>query len=79
MSKDIDNSNSITPSFSSDEKTKNFIKDLRDLLDKHGAQLYISSCELYLKDNGYVGYIEDNLETIEIVDEEGNILHTTQN
>ena len=78
MSPDINNNKVTKPSFSSSEKTKKFIKELRDLLDKHDAQLYISSCELYLKDNGFVGYIEDNLETIEIVDNDGNILYTTQ-
>tara|TARA_Y100001970_G_C13416140_1_gene454308 strand:- start:61 stop:309 length:249 start_codon:yes stop_codon:yes gene_type:complete len=46
----------------------NFINDLRLLLDKHSAKLYTSNCELYINKLGFVGNLEDNIETIEITD-----------
>lgn len=50
----------------SNDIIKNFLDDLRDLLDKHKAKLYSSDCELYMDGIGYVGSLEDNIETIEI-------------
>lgn len=51
---------------SSSDRVINFLNDLRELLDKHGAKLYATDCELYLNNIGYVGQIEDNIETVEI-------------
>lgn len=67
-------SNSDTKS----NQTKRFIKELRQLLDKYDAKLYTNSCELYLKSKGFIGYVEDNIESIEIVDDCGDILYTSQ-
>lgn len=51
---------------SSSDRVISFLNDLRELLDKHGAKLYATDCELYLNNIGYVGQIEDNIETVEI-------------
>ncbi len=56
----------IVLGINSNDMIKNFIDDLRDLLDKHKAKLYSSDCELYMDGIGYVGSLEDNIETIEI-------------
>ena len=51
---------------SSSDRVISFLNELRTLLDKHGAKLYATDCELYLNSIGYVGQIEDNIETVEI-------------
>lgn len=51
---------------SSSDRVVSFLNELRELLDKHGAKLYATDCELYLNNIGYVGQIEDNIETVEI-------------
>ncbi len=51
-------------------KVKNFLDDLRDLLNKHDVKLYGEGCEVYIKNLGYIGYLEDNIQTVEII--EGN-------
>lgn len=51
---------------SSSDRVISFLNELRTLLDKHGAKLYTTDCELYLNNIGYVGQIEDNIETVEI-------------
>ena len=53
---------------SSNDKITNFLSDLRVLLDKYGAKLYSSDCELYIDGIGYVGSLEDNIESIEITE-----------
>jgi hypothetical protein len=53
---------------SSNDRVLSFLNDLRVLLDKHGAKLYATDCELYLNNIGYVGQLEDNIETVEISD-----------
>ena len=55
---------------SSSDRVVSFLNDLRVLLDKHGAKLYVTDCELYLNNIGYVGQLEDNIETVEISDGE---------
>ena len=58
-------------------KIMKFLEDFRDLLDKHKAKIYTSDCELYIDGLGFIGNIEDNIETLEIVD--GNdILYSTE-
>mgnify|MGYP001207382534 CR=1 FL=1 len=52
----------------SKNKTIEFLKDLRTLLDKHGAKLYTTCCELYIDSMGFIGMLEDNIESIEVVD-----------
>jgi hypothetical protein len=52
----------------SNDKVVNFLNELRVLLDKHNAKLYATDCELFMNDLGYVGMLEDNIETIEISD-----------
>jgi len=57
-------------SSSTDERVKYFLNDLRDLLDKHKVKLYSHECEVYIEGQGYVGYLEDNVETVDIVEGE---------
>tara|TARA_B100001121_G_scaffold11274_1_gene9438 strand:+ start:523 stop:756 length:234 start_codon:yes stop_codon:yes gene_type:complete len=58
-------------------KVKSFLKDLRSLLDQHKVKIYASDCEIYIDGLGFVGSLEDNIETLEIVD--GNeILYSTE-
>ena len=40
------------------------------MLDKHRVKLYSHECEVYIEGKGYVGYLEDNVETIDIVEGE---------
>ena len=58
------------------DKVVSFLNDLRELLDKHNAKLYATDCELFINGLGYVGMLEDNIETTEI--SEGNeLLYTS--
>lgn len=58
------------------DKVVSFLDDLRELLDKHNAKLYGTDCELFMDGLGYVGVLEDNIETTEISD--GNeLLYTS--
>ena len=50
------------------DKVVGFLNDLRQILDKHNAKLYASDCELFMDNLGYVGILEDNIETVEISD-----------
>lgn len=52
----------------SSDSVVNFLNDLRSLLDKHKAKLYSVDCELFMDGLGYIGQLEDNIETIEITD-----------
>jgi|11_taG_2_1085331.scaffolds.fasta_scaffold00057_44 hypothetical protein len=45
-----------------------FCLELRGLLDKYDAKLYSNGCELYFNNSGFIGNIEDNLETIDIIE-----------
>lgn len=54
----------------SKNEIKDFLNDLRLLLDKHKVKLYSHECEVYISGQGYVGYLEDNVETVEIVEGE---------
>jgi len=45
-----------------------FLNDLRDLLNKYDVKLYGDYCEVYMKNQGFLGYLEDNIETVEITD-----------
>ncbi len=58
------------------DKVVNFLNDLRQLLDKHKAKLYATDCELFMNDLGYIGMLEDNIETVEISDG-SEILYTS--
>lgn len=58
------------------DKVVNFLNDLRQLLDKHKAKLYATDCELFMNDLGYVGLLEDNIETVEVSDG-SEILYTS--
>tara|TARA_B100001173_G_scaffold230563_1_gene200432 strand:+ start:104 stop:343 length:240 start_codon:yes stop_codon:yes gene_type:complete len=60
-----------------DSKIVNFLNEFRELLDKHNVKLYTTSCELYINNLGFVGMLEDNIETIEIVDGD-EVLHTSK-
>ena len=50
------------------DKVVSFLNDLRQILDKHNAKLYASDCELFMDNLGYVGILEDNIETVEVSD-----------
>ena len=50
------------------DKVVGFLNDLRQILDKHNAKLYASDCELFMDNLGYIGILEDNIETVEISD-----------
>lgn len=52
------------------EKVIFFLNDLRELLDKHKVKIYTNGCEVYIDKLGFVGTLEDNIETVEIVDGE---------
>ena len=52
------------------ERIKYFLNDLRSLLDKHKVKLYSHECEVYIEGQGYIGYLEDNVETVDIVEGE---------
>jgi hypothetical protein len=52
------------------DKVVGFLNELRELLDKHKAKLYTTSCEIYLGGIGFVGMLEDNIASIEIVDDD---------
>ena len=58
-------------------KVVNFLNDLRELLDKHGAKLYTTSCELYMDSMGFIGILEDNIETVEVI-EDNEVLYTSK-
>jgi hypothetical protein len=62
---------------SADKRVKYFLNDLRALLDKHRVKLYSHECEVYIEGQGYIGYLEDNVETIDIVEGE-ETLYTSQ-
>ncbi len=57
-------------------KVVSFLNDLRQLLDKHNAKLYATDCELFMNGLGYVGMLEDNIESVEI-SEGSEILYTS--
>ncbi len=61
-----------------DPKTKilSFLNEMRTLLDNHKVKLYVTDCEIYIDGIGFVGNIEDNIETLDIVDGE-EILYTS--
>lgn len=61
---------------SSSDKVVSFLNELRVLLDKHKAKLYTTECELFINDLGYVGLLEDNIESIEISDR-GEVLFSS--
>jgi hypothetical protein len=50
------------------DKVVGFLNDLRKLLDKHKAKLYTTDCELFIDGLGYIGTLEDNIESIDISD-----------
>tara|TARA_E500000331_G_scaffold358184_1_gene423257 strand:+ start:452 stop:691 length:240 start_codon:yes stop_codon:yes gene_type:complete len=58
-------------------KVKNFLKDLRNLLDSHRVKIYTCDCEVYIDGLGFIGTLEDNVETLEIVDGD-EILYSTE-
>ena len=53
-----------------DKSVRYFLNDLRALLDKHKVKLYSHECEVYIEGQGYIGYLEDNVETVDIVEGE---------
>lgn len=57
-------------SSNADERVRYFLNDLRTLLDKHKVKIYGHECEVYIEGQGYIGYLEDNVETIDIVEGE---------
>ena len=61
-----------------DPRTKvlSFLKEMRTLLDKHKVKIYTASCEIYIDGLGYIGNIEDNIETLDITEGE-EILYTS--
>lgn len=60
-------------SSNSDERVRHFLNDLRSLLDKHKVKLYSHECEVYIEGQGYIGYLEDNVETVDIVEGEASL------
>ena len=61
---------------SPNDKVVSFLNYLRNILDKHKAKLYATDCELFMNGLGYVGMLEDNIETVEISDG-SEILYTS--
>lgn len=54
----------------SENNTTKFLSELRTLLDKHNVRLYTDNCQVYTKELGYIGCLEDNVDSIDIVQEE---------
>lgn len=54
--------------YSSKDNVTLFCLELRELLDKYDAKIYSSECELYLNKSGFIGYVEDNIETVDIIE-----------
>jgi len=74
MSSNGFNENKYTNSLTgSTEKVNSFLNDLRDLLNKHNVKLYGEYCEVYMKNQGFLGYLEDNIETVEITDNDKSL------
>ena len=68
-----------TKNFTSQNKNiQRFLDDLRNLLDEHNAKLYINQCELYLDSEGYVGFIEDNFLTVDLILEGGEVIASSK-
>lgn len=63
--------------FTSNDNVTLFCLELRELLDKYDAKLYTDECELYFNKTGFVGCVEDNIETVDIV-EGDKILFTSK-
>lgn len=55
-------------SSSSTQKIQSFLDDLRNVLNKHNVKLYSNECEVYINGQGYIGYLEDNIDSVDIVD-----------
>ena len=58
-------------SFSKNEtenKVQNFLNDLREILNKHNVVLYGSNIELFINSLGFIGFLEDNKNTVDIVE-----------
>ena len=53
----------------SKNNVESFLNDFRDLLNKYDVKLYGEFCEVYIKNLGFIGYLEDNIETVEISDQ----------
>ena len=66
----LDNSYSSNFKSPSQNKVQSFLNDLRTLLNTYDVKLYSHDCEVYIKGQGYIGYLEDNVETVEIVEGE---------
>ena len=62
-----------------DPKTKvlNFLKEMRFLLDRHKVKIYTADCEIYIDGLGFIGNIEDNIESLDIVEGE-EILYSSK-
>ena len=58
-------------------KVVEFLNEFRELLDKHNAKLYTTSCELYMNSLGFIGMLEDNIETVEVIDGD-EVLYTSK-
>jgi len=64
---------SITNNTTNNKSIKSFMNDLKNILSEHGARLHFDQCELFLNNCGYVGFIEDNIDTIDLV-ESGEVI-----
>lgn len=58
-------------------KVVEFLNEFRSLLDKHNVKLYTTSCELYINNLGFIGMLEDNIATVEVVDGD-EVLYTSK-
>lgn len=59
---------SISNNTVNNKKINKFLHDLKDVLKNNGARLVYDECELYIEGVGYVGFIEDNIDSLELVD-----------
>ena len=55
-------------------KIKDFLTRMKYLMNEYGAEFKNYGVELYFKDLGYIGEIEDQISHLEIIDPDGVVI-----
>lgn len=55
-------------------KIKDFLTRMKYLMNEYGAEFKNYGVELYFKDLGYIGEIEDHITHLEVIDPDGVII-----
>ena len=58
---------------------KKFLQELCQLMSKYKAEIRGDLIELYMQKHGFVGYLEDNIDTVDIVLHDECILSCKKN